>query len=95
MARSAGISTFCSCSVIYYSNPFPGEQELDDALQLDDSGSDKTLITDRSISIESSSNTSGFHSSLCPDLSIVTGSSNQDQSLTNELSYFDISNLLS
>ena len=38
---------------------------------------------------------SGFHSSFCPGLSIVTGSSNQDQTLTNELSYFDEFNLLS
>ena len=34
-------------------------------------------------------------SSFCPDLSIVTGSSNQDQTLMNELSYFDEFNLLS
>ena len=38
---------------------------------------------------------SGFRSSFCPDLSIVTGSSNQDQTLTNELSYSDEFNLLS
>ena len=44
---------------------------------------------------ENCSKTSGFHSSFCPYLSIVTGSSNQDQTLTNELSYFDASNLLS
>ena len=75
------------------SNPFPAEQELDDTLQLDDSRFDKTLINDRSIS--SSSKTSRFHSSFCPNLSIVTGSNNQDQTLTNELSYFDGSNLLS
>ena len=36
-----------------------------------------------------------FHSSFCRDLSIVSGSSNQDQTLMNELSYFDESNLIS
>ena len=77
------------------SNPFPAEQELDDTLQLDDSSLDKTLINDQSISSENSSKTSGFHSNFCPNLSIMTGSSNQDQTLTNELSYFNESNLLS
>ena len=36
-----------------------------------------------------------FYSCFCPDLNIVTGSSNQDQALTNELSSFDESSLLS
>ena len=36
-----------------------------------------------------------FCTDLSTDLSIVTGSSNQDQTLTNELFYFDGSNLLS
>ena len=40
------------------------------------------LINNQSISSENSGKTSGIHSSFCPDLSIVTGSSNQDQ--TNE-----------
>ena len=53
-----------------------------------------TLINDQSVSSENSEKTSGFYSSLCPDLSIVTGSSNQDQTLTNELSYFDEFKLL-
>ena len=47
------------------------------------------------MSCENSEKTSGFHLSFCTDLSIVTGSSNQDQTLTNELSYFDEFNLLS
>ena len=76
-------------------NPFPADQELDDTLQLDYSILDKTLINNRSISSENSSKTTGFHFSFCRDLSIVTGSSNQDQTLTNESSYFDGSNLLS
>ena len=64
-------------------------------LQLEDSRFDKTLINGRSLSSENSSKTSGFHSSFCPDLSIVSGSSNHNQTLTNELSYFDGSHLLS
>ena len=52
------------------------------------------LINNQSISSENSGKTSGFHSSFCPDLSIVTGSSNQDQILTNKLSYFHEFNLL-
>ena len=59
-------------------NTFSAEQELDNTLQLDDSRFDTTLINDRSISSENSSKTTGFYSSFCPDLSIVTGSSNQD-----------------
>ena len=53
------------------------------------------LINNQSISSENSEKTRGFHLSFCPDLNIVTGSSNQDQTLTNELSYFDEFNLLS
>ena len=74
-------------------NPFPAEQELDDTVELDDSLFYKSLINDRSISSENSSKTSGFHSSFCPDLRILAGSSDQNQTLTNELSYFDGSNL--
>ena len=33
---------------------------------------------------------SEFHSIFCPDLSIVTGSKNQDRTLTNELFYPNI-----
>ena len=73
----------------------PAEPELDNTLKLDDSSLDKTLINNQSISSENSEKTSGFHSSFCPNLSIVTGSSNQDQTLKNELSYFDEFNLLS
>ena len=40
------------------------------------------LVNNQSISSENSGKNSGIHSSFCPDLSIVTGSSNQDQ--TNE-----------
>ena len=58
-------------------NPFPAEQEMDDALQQDDSSLGKTLINDRSISSENSSETCGFYSSFCPDLSIVTGCSEE------------------
>ena len=76
-------------------DPIPTEQELDNTLKLDDSSLDKTLINNQNISSENSEKTSGFHSSFCPDLSIVTGSSNQDQTLTNELSYFYEFNLLS
>ena len=36
-----------------------------------------------------------INSSFCPDLSIVTGPSNQDQTRKNRLSYFDEFNLLS
>ena len=70
-------------------DPIPTEQELDNTLKLDDSSSDETLINNQSISSENSEKTSGFHSSFCPDISIVTGSSNQYQTLTNESSYFD------
>ena len=59
-------------------DPIPTEQELDNTLMLDDSSLDKTLNNNRSISSENSEKTSEFHSSFCPDLSIVTGSSNQD-----------------
>ena len=76
-------------------NLIPTEQELDNTLKLDDSSLDKTLINNQSISRENSEKTCGFHSSFCSDLSIVTGSCNQDQTLTNELSYFDEFNLLS
>ena len=76
-------------------DPIPTEQELDNTLKSDDSSLDKTLIDNQSISSENSEKTCGFHSSFCPDLSIVTGSSNQDQTLTNELSYFYEFNLLS
>ena len=65
-------------------DPIPTEQELDNTLKLDDSSLDKTLISNQSISSENSEKTSGFHSNFCPDLSIVTGSSNQDQTLTNK-----------
>ena len=77
------------------SNPFPAEQELDDTLQLEDSSLEQTLNNNRSTSSENSSKTSGFLSSVCQDSSIVTEYSNQDQTLTKELSYFDESNLLS
>ena len=73
----------------------PTGQELDNTLKLDDASLDKTLINDHSISSENSDKTSGFHSSFCPDLSIVTESSIQDHNLTNELYYFDEFNLLS
>ena len=73
----------------------PTEQDLDNTFKLDDSSLDKTLINNQSISRKNSGKTKGFHSSCCPVLSIVTGSSNQDQTLTNALSYFDEFNLLS
>ena len=76
-------------------DPTPTEQELDNTLKLDDSSLEKAQINNQSISSENSEKTSGFHSSFCPDLSIVTsGSSNQDKNLTNESSYFDETNLL-
>ena len=64
-------------------------------LILDDSSTNKTPINNPSISSENLEKTSGFHSSFCRDLSIARGSSNQDQTLTNALSYFDEFNLLS
>ena len=57
-------------------NPFPNEQELYNCLQLDDSSLDKTLIDTQSMLSENSGKSSRFHSSFCPDLSIVTGSNN-------------------
>ena len=63
-------------------DPILTEEELDNTLKLDDSSFDKTLINNQSISSENSEKPKGFHSIFCPDLSIVTGSSNQDQ--TNE-----------
>ena len=57
-------------------DPIPTDQELDDTFKLDDSCLYKTLINNQSISSENSEKTSGFHSRFCPDLSIVTGSSN-------------------
>ena len=56
-------------------DPIPTGQEFDNTLKLDDSSLDKTLINIKSILSESSEKTRGFHSSFCPDLSIVTGSS--------------------
>ena len=91
--RNREYSTDNKCQNI--PDPVPTEQELDNTLKLDDSNLDKTLINNQNISRENSEKTSGFHLSFCPDLSIVTGSSNQDQTLTNELSYFDEFNLLS
>ena len=76
-------------------DPIHTEQELDNTFKLDDSSLEETLIINQSISSENSEKTRGFYSSFCPDLSIVTGSSDQDQTLTNELSYFDEFNLLS
>ena len=55
----------------------------------------KKKINNQGISSENSEKTSGFYSSFCTDLYIVTGSSNQDRTLTSELSYFDEFNLLS
>ena len=91
--RNREYSTDNKCQNI--PDPIHTEQELDNTLKLDDSSLDKTLINNQSISSENSEKTSGFHSSFNPDLSIVTGSGNQDETLTNELSYFDEFNLLS
>ena len=76
-------------------DPIPTEQELYNTLRLDDSSLYKTLINNQSISSENLEKTSGFYSTFCPGLSTVSGSSNQDQTRTNKLSYFDDFNLLS
>ena len=61
----------------YIPDSIPTEQELDNILKLDDSSLDKTPINNQSVSSGNSEKTRRFHSSFCPDLSIVTGSSNQ------------------
>ena len=76
-------------------DPIPTEQELDNTIKLGDLSLDKTLINNQSISSENSEKNSEFHSSFCPDLSNLPGSSNQYQTLTNELFHFDESKLLS
>ena len=69
---------------------------MDDTLQLNDSNLDKNLINSRSILGENLEKSSRFRLSFCPDIIIVTESNNQDQTLTTELSHFNIdeSNLL-
>ena len=66
------------------------EEKILITLQLDDSSLDKTLINNQNISSENSGETSGFHSSFCPVLCVVTESNNQKLTLTNELSYLNI-----
>ena len=58
---------------------------MDDTFYLDDLSFDKTLINTRSILSENLEKSSEFHSSFCPDISIVTGSNNLDQTFRNEL----------
>ena len=70
---------------------------MDKIFHLDDSNFYKTIINTQIVLSEASGKTSGFNSNVFPDLGIVTRSSNQDQTLTNESSYLNIdySNLLS